>query len=117
GRRRASRARAGLREGLPGPGSGWTRPGDRRGAMRVVSVNIGLPREIEWQGKLVTTAICKEPVAGRVALRSLNLDGHRQADLSVHGGREKAVYALSRRALPPLADRAGGRRASLRGVR
>ena len=61
--------------------------------MRVVSVNIGLPREIEWQGKLVTTAIFKEPVAGRVALRSLNLDGDRQADLSVHGGREKAVYA------------------------
>ena len=60
--------------------------------MRVVSVNVGLPREVAWRGKTVTTAIFKEPVAGRVALRSLNLDGDRQADLTVHGGREKAVY-------------------------
>ncbi len=61
--------------------------------MRVVSVNIGLPRAVAWRGKTVTTAIFKEPIAGRVALRSLNLDGDRQADLAVHGGREKAVYA------------------------
>jgi len=61
--------------------------------MRVVSVNVGLPRGVAWRGKTVTTAIFKEPVAGRVALRSLNLDGDRQADLTVHGGREKAVYA------------------------
>ena len=61
--------------------------------MRVVSVNVGLPREVAWRGKTVTTAIFKEPVAGRVALRSLNLDGDRQADLTVHGGLEKAVYA------------------------
>ena len=61
--------------------------------MRVVSVNVGLPRAVAWRGKTVTTAIFKEPVAGRVALRSLNLDGDRQADLTVHGGREKAVYA------------------------
>ena len=59
--------------------------------MRVVSVNVGLPREVAWRGKTVMTAIFKEPVAGRVALRSLNLDGDRQADLAVHGGREKAV--------------------------
>ena len=61
--------------------------------MSIVSVNVGLPREVAWQGKMVTTAIFKEPVDGRVAVRSLNLDGDRQADLSVHGGREKAVYA------------------------
>ena len=61
--------------------------------MRIVSVNVGLPRAVTWRGKTVTTAIFKEPVAGRVALRSLNLDGDRQADLTVHGGREKAVYA------------------------
>ena len=61
--------------------------------MRVVSVNVGLPRAVAWRGKTVTTAIFKEPVAGRVALRSLNLDGDRQADLTVHGGLEKAVYA------------------------
>jgi len=56
-------------------------------------VNVGLPRAVTWRGKTVTTAIFKEPIAGRVALRSLNLDGDRQADLTVHGGREKAVYA------------------------
>jgi len=61
--------------------------------MRVVSVNVGLPRAVAWRGKTVTTAIFKEPVAGRVALRSLNLDGDRQADLTLHGGREKALYA------------------------
>ncbi|HSE97961.1 MAG TPA: MOSC domain-containing protein [Blastocatellia bacterium] len=61
--------------------------------MRVVSVNVGLPREIEWKGKIVTTAIFKEPVEEAVMLRSLNLDGDKQADLSVHGGVDKAVYA------------------------
>ena len=61
--------------------------------MRVVSVNVGLPREVAWRGKRVTTGIFKEPVAGRVPLRSLNLDGDRQADLRVHGGADKAVYA------------------------
>jgi MOSC domain-containing protein YiiM len=60
--------------------------------MRVVSVNVGKPREVEWKGKIVSTSIFKEPVTGRVAMRRLNLDGDRQADLSVHGGAEKAVY-------------------------
>ncbi|HYL84107.1 MAG TPA: MOSC domain-containing protein [Candidatus Angelobacter sp.] len=60
--------------------------------MRLVSVNIGMPREVEWHGRIVTTAIFKEPVKGRVALRKLNLDGDRQADLTVHGGEYKAVY-------------------------
>lgn len=64
-----------------------------RSQMRVVSVNVGLPREVTWKGRLVSTGIYKEPVAGRVALRRLNFDGDRQADLSVHGGPEKAVYA------------------------
>jgi MOSC domain-containing protein YiiM len=61
--------------------------------MKVVSVNVGLPREVLWHGRPVTTGIWKEPVAGRVPLRALNLDGDRQADLRVHGGPEKAVYA------------------------
>ena len=61
--------------------------------MRVLSVNVGLPREVRWRGRSVTTAIFKEPVAGRVPVRALNLDGDRQADLRVHGGPEKAVYA------------------------
>jgi MOSC domain-containing protein YiiM len=61
--------------------------------MRVVSVNVGRPRRIAWRGKAITTGIYKEPVAGPVPVRTLNLDGDRQADLRVHGGREKAVYA------------------------
>jgi MOSC domain-containing protein YiiM len=61
--------------------------------MRVLSVNVGLPREVIWRGKTVTIGIYKEPVAGRVAIRALNLEGDRQADLRVHGGRDKAVYA------------------------
>ena len=61
--------------------------------MRVLSVNVGLPREVIWRGKSVTTGIYKEPVEGRVPIRALNLDGDRQADLRVHGGLDKAVYA------------------------
>jgi len=60
--------------------------------MKLVSVNVGLPREVTWHGHRVITAIYKQPVEGRVALRKLNLDGDRQADLSVHGGEDKAVY-------------------------
>jgi MOSC domain-containing protein YiiM len=61
--------------------------------MRVLSVNVGLPREVIWRGKAVTTGIYKQPVAGPVRIRTLNLEGDRQADLRVHGGRDKAVYA------------------------
>lgn len=61
--------------------------------MQLISVNVGLPRDVTWQGRTVTTGIFKEPVAGRVQLRRLNLDGDRQADLRVHGGEHKAVYA------------------------
>jgi MOSC domain-containing protein YiiM len=60
--------------------------------MKLVSVNTGLPREVTWQGRTVTTGIFKQPVQGRVTLRTLNLDTDRQADLSVHGGAHKAVY-------------------------
>lgn len=62
-------------------------------AMRVVSVNVGLARTVRWRGRDVTTGIFKEPVEDRVPVRRLNLDGDRQADLSVHGGPAKAVYA------------------------
>jgi MOSC domain-containing protein YiiM len=61
--------------------------------MQVISVNVGLPREVIWKGKTVSTGIFKEPVEGRIRMRSLNLDGDRQADLTVHGGKDKAVYA------------------------
>jgi MOSC domain-containing protein YiiM len=60
--------------------------------MRVVSVNVGLPVEVLWEGKRVKTGIFKEPREGTIVLYRLNLDGDRQADLSVHGGEEKAVY-------------------------
>jgi MOSC domain-containing protein YiiM len=60
--------------------------------MKLVSVNIGLPRQVTWHGGIVTTGIFKQPVHGRVTLRKLNLDGDRQADLTVHGGEYKAVY-------------------------
>jgi len=60
--------------------------------MKIVSLNTGLPREVMWHGRSVTTGIYKRPVEGRVSLRRLNLDGDRQADLSVHGGEFKAVY-------------------------
>lgn len=58
---------------------------------RVLSVNVGLPREIAWQGKIVRTAIWKRPVSGRVFARRLNLDGDGQADLKGHGGEHRAV--------------------------
>jgi MOSC domain-containing protein YiiM len=61
--------------------------------MSLVSVNAGLPREVLFKGRTVSTGIFKEPVAGTVRLRELNLDGDRQADLSVHGGPDKAAYA------------------------
>ncbi len=61
--------------------------------MKLISVCVGLPRQVSWKGKSVTTGIFKHPVAGRVMMRSLNLDGDRQADLTLHGGAEKAVYA------------------------
>src|SRR6266404_6054799 len=61
--------------------------------MKILSVNVGLPREVTWQGKVVTTGIFKEPSKEPVMLRRLNLDGDGQADLTVHGGASKAVYA------------------------
>lgn len=61
--------------------------------MKIVSVNVGLPRDVSWRGKLVTTGIFKEPLDGPVMMRKLNLDGDAQADLTVHGGASKAVYA------------------------
>ena len=61
--------------------------------MKIVSVNVGLPREVVWKGMTVETAIFKEPVAGAVAILELNVTGDQQADLTVHGGWDKAVYA------------------------
>ena len=60
--------------------------------MKLISLNVGLPRIVESNGEPVTTGIFKEPKQGSVMLRTLNLDGDRQADLTVHGGISKAVY-------------------------
>jgi MOSC domain-containing protein YiiM len=61
--------------------------------VQIISVNVGMPREVIWKGMTVQTGIFKDPVDGSVRIRKLNLAGDRQADLSVHGGAEKAVYA------------------------
>ena len=63
--------------------------------MKLVSVSAGLPRDVEWRGKRVQTSIFKSPVQGRVKVARLNIAGDRQADLSVHGGADKAVYVYS----------------------
>ena len=75
--------------------------------MKIVSLNVGMPTEVSWHGRPVTTGIFKVPVEGRIALRALNLEGDGQADLTVHGGRDKAVYCYQaahydywRKALP-----------------
>jgi MOSC domain-containing protein YiiM len=60
--------------------------------VRLISVNTGLPRDVDWHGRAVRTSIWKTPVDGRVQVRRLNLDGDEQSDLTVHGGPEKAVY-------------------------
>jgi MOSC domain-containing protein YiiM len=64
--------------------------------MRVLSVNVGAIREVLWRGEIVTTAIWKHPVDGRIAIRGVNLHGDDQADRQVHGGPDKAVYAYAR---------------------
>ena len=60
---------------------------------RLVSVNVGLPQEVNWHGKIVRTSIWKNPADGRIGVSKLNLAGDQQSDLSVHGGADKAAYA------------------------
>lgn len=60
--------------------------------MKLLSVNVGLPREVEWNGRTVRTSIFKAPVTSRVQVSKLNLEGDEQSDLTVHGGVDKAVY-------------------------
>jgi MOSC domain-containing protein YiiM len=61
----------------------------------VVSVNVGTPREVSWRGQTVRTAIWKDPVAGRVKVRGVNVDGDEQGNREVHGGVDKALYAYA----------------------
>ena len=60
--------------------------------MKVVSLSVGLPREVEWEGHTVLTSIFKEPVERRLRVSHLNFEGDEQSDLTVHGGVDKAVY-------------------------
>lgn len=62
---------------------------------RLISVNVGLPKAVDTGRRVVETAIWKYPVEGRVKVRGVNLEGDRQADLTVHGGENKAVYAYA----------------------
>jgi MOSC domain-containing protein YiiM len=64
--------------------------------MKLISVNVGLPRNIIWRGRPVRSSIWKDPVEGRVRVSMLNLDGDQQSDLSVHGGVDKAIYVYPR---------------------
>ena len=64
--------------------------------MKLISLNIGLPRQVNFKGEVVNTGIFKEPIQRRVKLRKLNLDGDKQADLTVHGGIDKAVYSYAK---------------------
>jgi MOSC domain-containing protein YiiM len=61
--------------------------------MKLISLNVGVPRQVTFRSELVTTGIFKEPIHHRTKLRKLNLDGDKQADLTVHGGVDKAVYS------------------------
>lgn len=91
---------------------------------RVISVNVGRPREFEWLGRIVTSSIWKSPVEGRVALVGVNFVGDDQSDRLVHGGPEKAVYSYAREDEEwwegelgrPLAAGAFGENLTLRGV-
>jgi MOSC domain-containing protein YiiM len=75
--------------------------------MRVMSVNVGMPREVDRRGMKILTGIFKEPVASRLAVRRLNIEGDGQADLTVHGGPDKAVYAYPSEHYGPWREQLG----------
>jgi MOSC domain-containing protein YiiM len=90
----------------------------------VLSVNVAEPRKIEWLGRRAQTSIWKRPVASRVRVAGLNIEGDRQADLRFHGGADKAVYAYAREDYDwwegelghPLADATFGENLTLSGL-
>lgn len=71
---------------------------------RLVSLNLGTPQPIEWMGQRELSAIWKSPVEGKQTVRGVNISGDDQADRSVHGGKDKAIYSYA------AEDEAGGRR-------
>src|SRR5581483_11427147 len=68
----------------------WSRRGTEMA--RLLSVNVGLPRDVAWQGRTVHTGIWKSPIEGRRRVRRLNIDGDGQGDTAGHGGEQRAVY-------------------------
>ena len=72
-----------------------TEPGTRGDGPLVLSVNVGRPRTVEWRGRVVTSAIWKQPTTGPVTVAGVNLTGDDQADRRVHGGVDKAIYAYA----------------------
>src|SRR5215469_14951431 len=68
------------------------RPKEAQMVGRLLSVNVGLPREISWRGQTVRTAIWKAPVHGKRMVRRLNIDGDGQGDLAGHGGEQRALF-------------------------
>jgi ferredoxin-NADP reductase/MOSC domain-containing protein YiiM len=74
---------------------------------RLLSVNVGFPRDIAWRGKTVHTAIWKEPVQGRRMVRRLNIDGDGQGDLGGHGGEQRAVFVYQIESYRYWEDRLG----------
>ncbi len=63
--------------------------------MKILQICVGTPKDVEFNGKRIRTSIFKSPVNGKVAVRRQNIDGDKQSDLTVHGGRDKAVYVYS----------------------
>ena len=72
---------------------------------KLVSVNVGLPKNVDWQGKTVFTGVFKDPVSGPRRAAKLNVDGDGQGDLAGHGGEQRAVFVYQTRLLPPLGKR------------
>jgi MOSC domain-containing protein YiiM/ferredoxin-NADP reductase len=76
---------------------------------RLLSLNVGLPRDIDWRGRVVRTAIWKDPVQGRRRVRRLNVEGDQQADLGGHGGEQRAVFVYQIESYRYWEDRLGRR--------
>jgi len=74
---------------------------------QLLSVNVGLPRDITWRGETVHTAVWKEPVQGRRMVRRLNIDGDGQGDLAGHGGEQRAVFVYQMEAYHYWEDQLG----------
>jgi MOSC domain-containing protein YiiM len=75
--------------------------------MKVVSLGVGGPREVEWNGETVLTSIFKTPTDRRLRVTALNIEGDKQSDLTLHGGGEKAVYAYPSEHYPPWREEVG----------